>query len=202
MDYKYRQEDFFTSNLPVPDGGMQSIMSASPVGGVVTTSLEKIANWGRAGSLWPALFGLACCAIEMMATGGSRFDLARFGSEIFRASPRQSDVMIVAGRVSAKMAPAVRQIWDQMPEPKWAIAMGACASCGGIFNNYAIVQGVDMIIPVDVYVAGCPPTPEALMEGIQILQEKIKSGAPRVRDPKEYAPEIVHDPNFGRIHQP
>lgn len=193
----FRQEDFFTNNATLP-GQPQSIYSTSPVGGVVTTSLSKVSGWAQSSSLWPALFGLACCAIEMMATSSSRFDLARFGSEIFRASPRQSDLMIVAGRVSAKMAPAVRQIWEQMPDPKWVIAMGACASCGGIFNNYAIVQGVDMIIPVDVYVAGCPPTPEALIEGVQILQKKIMEGAPRVRDPKEYAPEVVRDPNFGR----
>ena len=146
MSDKFIQRDFFTDNAIMP-GDVQSYRSASPIGGVVTTSLDKVANWARSSSLWPALFGLACCAIEMMATSSSRFDLARFGSEIFRASPRQSDLMIVAGRVSAKMAPAVRQIYDQMPEPKWVIAMGACASCGGIFNNYAIVQGVDMIVP-------------------------------------------------------
>jgi NADH-quinone oxidoreductase subunit B len=193
----FSQRDFFTNNAIVP-GDVQSLRSATPVGGVVTTSLDKLANWGRASSLWPALFGLACCAIEMMATAGSRFDLSRFGSEIFRASPRQSDVMIVAGRVSAKMAPAVRQIYEQMPDPKWVIAMGACASCGGVFNNYAIVQGVDLVVPVDVYVAGCPPTPEALIEGIQILQEKIAKGEPRPRDPLEFMPEVVRDPNFGR----
>jgi len=193
----FTQADFFTNNATLP-GHAQSIYSASPVGGIVTTTLSKVANWGASSSLWPALFGLACCAIEMMATSASRFDLARFGSEIFRASPRQADLMIVAGRVSAKMAPAVRQIWEQMPEPKWVIAMGACASCGGIFNNYAIVQGVDLIVPVDIYVAGCPPTPEALIEGVQLLQRKISEGAPRPRDPMEYAPEVVRDPNFGR----
>ena len=192
-----RTEDFFTVNA-TRTGDAQSIMSASPVGGVVTTSLDKLANWGRKSSLWPALFGLACCAIEMMATGASRYDMARFGSEIFRASPRQSDLMIVAGRVSAKMATAVRQIYEQMPGPKWVIAMGACASCGGIFNNYAIVQGVDMIVPVDVYVAGCPPTPEALLEGLHTLQKKIMAGVPNPPDPKTYAPEVVRDPNFGR----
>jgi NADH-quinone oxidoreductase subunit B len=200
MSGNFRQEDFFTTNIASPNE-MQSIKSASPVGGVITTSLETLANQARAASIWPALFGLACCAIEMMATSGSRFDLARFGSEIFRASPRQADLMIVAGRVSAKMAPAVRQIYEQMPDPKWVIAMGACASCGGIFNNYAIVQGVDLVVPVDVYVAGCPPTPEALMEGVQILQKKIASGAPRPRDPKEYAPEVVSDPTLGRIRK-
>lgn len=195
----FSQRDFFTSNAIIP-GDIQSYKSASPVGGVVTTSLDNVANWARSASLWPALFGLACCAIEMMATSASRFDIARFGSEIFRASPRQSDLMIVAGRVSAKMAPAVRQIYEQMPDPKWVIAMGACASCGGIFNNYAIVQGVDMIVPVDVYVAGCPPTPEALLEGVQILQKKIAAGEPRPQDPMDYMPEVVRDPNFGRHH--
>lgn len=197
MAGNFSQRDFFTNNAILP-GDVQSLRSASPVGGVVTTSLDKVLNWGRASSLWPALFGLACCAIEMMATSASRFDLARFGSEVFRASPRQADLMIVAGRVSAKMAPAVRQIYDQMPEPKWVIAMGACASCGGVFNNYAIVQGVDLVVPVDVYVAGCPPTPEALIEGVRILQDRINSGAPRPQDPIEYMPEVVRDPNFGR----
>jgi NADH-quinone oxidoreductase subunit B len=136
--------------------------------------LTKLADWGRSQSLWPMTFGLACCAIEMMATSASRFDLARFGAEVFRASPRQSDLMIVSGRVSQKMAPVLRQLYDQMPEPKWVIAMGDCASCGGIFNNYAIVQGVDKIVPVDVYVPGCPPRPEALIHGIMKLQAKIQ----------------------------
>lgn len=197
MAEDYSQRDFFTNNAIMP-GDLQSYRSAQPIGGVVTTNLDKVLNLARANSIWPALFGLACCAIEMMATSGPRFDIARFGSEVFRASPRQADLMIVAGRVSAKMAPAVRQIWEQMPEPKWVIAMGACASCGGVFNNYAIVQGVDMIIPVDVYVAGCPPTPEALIEGVRILQDRITSGAPQPQDPKEYMPEVVRDPNFGR----
>jgi len=140
---------------------------------IITTSIEQVADWGRKSSLWPALFGLACCAIEMMATGASRYDLARFGSEGFRASPRQADLMIVSGRVCQKMAPVLRQIYDQMPEPKWVISMGACASSGGVFNNYAVIQGVDKIVPVDVYVPGCPPRPEALMDGILKLQEKI-----------------------------
>lgn len=135
--------------------------------------LSKLADWGRSQSLWPMSFGLACCAIEMMATGASRFDVARFGAELFRASPRQSDLMIVSGRVSQKMAPVVKHLYDQMPHPKWVIAMGDCASCGGIFNNYAIVQGVDKIVPVDVYVPGCPPRPEALIDGIIKLQKKI-----------------------------
>ena len=142
-------------------------------GAVLLTSMDKFVSAVRANSLWPLSFGLACCAIEMMATGASRYDLARFGAEVFRASPRQADLMIVAGRVSQKMAPVVRHIYDQMTEPKWVIAMGACASCGGVFNNYAIVQGVDEVIPVDVYVPGCPPRPEALIYGFLQLQKKI-----------------------------
>jgi len=141
--------------------------------GVVMTKLEEAINWGRTRAMWPMLFGLACCAIEMMATQASHYDMSRFGMELMRASPRQSDLMIVAGRVSRKMAPVVRRLYDQMPAPKWVIAMGDCASCGGIFNNYAILQGVDEIIPVDVYVAGCPPRPEQLLEGILTLHEKV-----------------------------
>jgi NADH-quinone oxidoreductase subunit B len=142
-------------------------------GSFLLTSVDKFVNAVRANSLWPLTFGLACCAIEMMATGASRYDLARFGAEVFRASPRQADLMIVAGRVSQKMAPVLRHIYDQMPDPKWVIAMGACASCGGVFNNYAIVQGVDEVVPVDVYVPGCPPRPESLMYGFLQLQKKI-----------------------------
>jgi NADH-quinone oxidoreductase subunit B len=143
--------------------------------GVVTMSLEQAVNWGRTGSMWPMLFGLACCAIEMIgAISAPQNDMSRFGMELMRASPRQSDLMIVAGRVTRKMAPVVRRLYDQMPEPKWVIAMGDCASCGGIFNNYAIVQGVDEVVPVDVYVAGCPPRPEALINGVLTLHEKVK----------------------------
>jgi len=142
--------------------------------GVITTTLETVVNWGRTNAMWPLLFGLACCAIEMMGAQGANYDLSRFGMELNRASPRQSDLMIVAGRVSRKMAPVVRRLYDQMPEPKWVIAMGDCAACGGIFNNYAIVQGVDEVVPVDVYVAGCPPRPEALIDGIMLLHAKVR----------------------------
>ena len=143
---------------------------------IITGQLEKLVNWSRARSSWPATFGLACCAIEMMATGGAHYDMARLGMEVFRASPRQADVMIVAGRVSQKMAPVLRQIYDQMAEPKWVISMGVCASSGGMFNNYAIVQGVDQIVPVDVYAPGCPPGPETLLHAIHTLHAQIESG--------------------------
>lgn len=143
--------------------------------------LEALIDWARGNSLWPAQFGLACCAIEMMSTAASRYDISRFGAEVFRASPRQSDVMIVAGRCSQKMAPVLRTVYDQMLEPKWVIAMGDCASTGGIYNNYAIVQGVDKLVPVDVYIAGCPPRPEALLDGLILLQKKIKEGRRRCR---------------------
>jgi len=142
--------------------------------GVVTTTLEQAVNMARTTSMWPMLFGLACCAIEMIATVMPQNDSARFGLELMRASPRQSDLMIVAGRVSRKMAPVLRRLFDQMPDPKWVIAMGDCAACGGVFNNYAIVPGVDEVVPVDVYVAGCPPRPEALINGILTLQAQIK----------------------------
>jgi NADH-quinone oxidoreductase subunit B len=143
--------------------------------GILLASVENLANWARTSSLWPATFGLACCAIEMMATGAGRYDLARFGMEVFRPSPRQADLMIVAGRVSQKMAPVLRQIYDQMANPKWVIAMGVCASSGGMFNNYAIVQGVDHVVPVDMYLPGCPPRPEMLMDSILKLHDKIRA---------------------------
>ncbi len=157
--------------LALPRAGERERTAAQA--GVVTSTLSKVIAWSRYSSLWPANFGLACCAIEMMATAASRYDLARFGAEVFRASPRQADLMIVSGRVSQKMAPVLRQIYDQMPGPKWVISMGACASCGGIFNNYAIVQGVDKVVPVDVYIPGCPPRPEALLDSVLKLQKKI-----------------------------
>jgi NADH-quinone oxidoreductase subunit B len=141
--------------------------------GILITTLAKMVNWARKQSVFPVTFGLACCAIELMATGAGHHDLARWGMEIFRASPRQADLMIVAGRVSQKMGPVLRTIYDQMPEPKWVISMGVCASSGGMFNNYGVIQGVDTIVPVDVYVPGCPPRPEMLMYGILRLHEKI-----------------------------
>src|SRR4051812_16698087 len=153
-------------------------------GGVLLTTVEKLVNWTRKSSLWPATFGLACCAIEMMATGAGRYDLARFGMEVFRASPRQADLMIVAGRGSQKMAPVLRQIYDQMPEPRWGLAMGVCAGSGGMFNNYAIVQGGYHIVPVDMYRPGCPPRPEMLMGAILKLPNKNQNeplGAKRAR---------------------
>lgn len=144
-------------------------------GNILTTTVDRLVAWSRKNSIWPVQFGLACCAIEMMSAAAARFDIARFGSELFRASPRQADLMIVSGRVSQKMAPVLKHIYEQMLEPKWVIAMGDCASCGGVFNNYALVQGVDKLIPVDVYVAGCPPRPEALLYGFLKLQELIAS---------------------------
>ena len=145
--------------------------------GVLLTTIGKALAWARKNSMWPATFGLACCAIEMMAAGAADYDLSRWGMEIFRASPRQADLMIVAGRVSQKMGPVLRHIYDQMPEPKWVISMGVCASTGGMFNNYGLIQGVDTIVPVDIYVPGCPPRPEMLMYGILRLHDKVQREA-------------------------
>src|SRR6185436_66268 len=149
--------------------------------GIVTTKLEELVNWSRTNAMWPMLFGLACCAIEMMAAQASHYDMSRFGMELMRASPRQSDLMIVAGRLSRKMAPVLRRLYDQMPEPKWVIAMGDCASCSGVFNNYALIQGVDKIVPVDVYVPGCPPTPDALLDSLIKLKERVAADSRSAR---------------------
>jgi NADH-quinone oxidoreductase subunit B len=157
---------------PRPEVSVAESSSETPF---VATRLDMLVNWARANSLWPMPFGTACCAIEFMATAASKFDLARFGMERLSYTPRQADVLLCAGRVPFKLAPVLRRIWQQMPQPKWSIAMGACASTGGMFDNYAVVQGIDTIIPVDVYVPGCPPRPEALMYGILLLQEKVKA---------------------------
>lgn len=159
-----------------PVSGAAGIFTGAPA--FLTTRLDEVVNWARQNSLWPMPFGTACCAIEMMATFASRFDLARFGMERLSYSPRQADLMICSGRVSYKMAPVLRRIWDQMPQPKWSIAMGACASTGGVFDVYSMVQGVDTIIPVDVYIPGCPPRPEALIYGILLIQERIRNSSP------------------------
>jgi NADH-quinone oxidoreductase subunit B len=175
--------------LSVPPGPPGEVQPAAPQGnvfsgqpGFLTTRLDAVVNWARASSLWPMPFGTACCAIEMMATAATRFDLARFGMERMSFSPRQADLLICAGRVSYKMAPVLKKIWEQMPSPKWSISMGACASSGGVFDVYSMVQGIDTIIPVDVYVPGCPPRPEGLIYGILLIHEKIRNSAPTSED--------------------
>jgi len=154
----------------------ESINQKTGLGGFITTRLQELINWGRRNSLWPLPFGTACCAIEMMATLSSRYDLARFGAEVIRFSPRQSDLMIVSGRISLKMMPVLIEVYNQMPEPKWCISMGACASSGGVFDTYTLIQGVDQFIPVDVYIPGCPPRPESLIDALMLIQERIKRG--------------------------
>lgn len=159
-------------------------MAVNPVTGMeqdtfMLTTVEKFVRWAQTSSMWPLTFGLACCAIEMMNLVSPRYDMARFGGEVFRASPRQADLMIVSGRLSNKMVPVIKQVYAQMPEPKWVVAMGACASSGGVFDNYAIVQGVDQVLPVDIYVPGCPPTPDAVMDAILKLHEEIRAGRAR-----------------------
>ncbi len=166
----------------------------------LTGNLESAVKWARRNSMWPATFGLACCAIEMMATGASNYDLSRFGMEVFRASPRQADLMIVAGRVSQKMAPVLRQVYDQMMEPKWVISMGVCASSGGMFNNYALVQGIDQVVPVDVYAPGCPPSPQTLLHAILTLHELVRTGE-IVRRSGQGAGVRIEEPGLGERAQ-
>jgi len=182
-DREQRQRDAVAAE--VKESGGLPVRAAEPQGGIfsgapgfLTTRLDTVVNWARENSLWPMPFGTACCAIEMMATAASRYDLARFGMERMSFSPRQADLRSCAGRVSYKMAPVLRRIWEQMPQPKWSISMGACASSGGVFDVYSMVQGIDTIIPVDVYVPGCPPRPEGLMYGILMIQEKIRRSSP------------------------
>lgn len=168
-------------HIGLPEGvtlsniGPGPVRSSPPEGAWQLAIADKLLNWAQAGSIWPLTCGLACCAIEMMSANAPHHDMSRFGSEVFRASPRQADLLIVSGRVAWKMAPALRQVYDQMANPKWVISMGACASCGGVFHNYAILPGVDRIIPVDIYIPGCPPRPEALLYGLLELRKKIES---------------------------
>ena len=178
--------------------------AALPADSVLTTQLQKVINWARRSSLWPMPFATACCGIELMATASSRYDLARFGAEVMRFSPRQSDLMIVAGRVAVKMLPVLQRIYQQMTEPKWVISMGACASTGGVFDTYAVVQGVDQFIPVDVYVPGCPPRPETLIEGVMAIQRIVDEDGvpPRGPDGKRRPLNIAIEPTHAPRPQP
>lgn len=179
------------------------IEAALPVDSILTTQLQRVVNWSRRSSVWPMPFATACCGIELMATACSRFDLARFGAEVMRFSPRQADLMIVAGRVAVKMLPVLQRIYMQMTEPKWVISMGACASTGGVFDTYAVVQGVDQFIPVDVYVPGCPPRPEMLIEGIMAIQRIIDNDQiPRDPTGKRVPLKIALQPNYELRPQP
>ncbi|MFK7789856.1 MAG: NADH-quinone oxidoreductase subunit B [Phycisphaeraceae bacterium] len=179
------------------------IESALPTDGIMTTQLQKVINWSRRSSVWPMPFATACCGIELMATASSRYDLARFGAEVMRFSPRQADLMLVAGRVSTKMLPVLQRIYQQMTEPKWVISMGACASTGGVFDTYAVVQGIDQFIPVDVYVPGCPPRPETLIEGVMAIQRLIdQDNIPKGPDGKRLPLNLVVQPNAAPRPQP
>ncbi len=179
------------------------IETALPAEGVLTTQLQKVINWARRSSVWPMPFATACCGIELMATASSRYDLARFGAEVMRFSPRQADLMLVAGRVSVKMLPVLQRIYQQMTEPKWVISMGACASTGGVFDTYAVVQGIDQFIPVDVYVHGCPPRPETLIEGVMAIQRIIDNdNIPKGPDGKRLPLNLVVQPNITPRSQP
>jgi NADH-quinone oxidoreductase subunit B len=179
------------------------IESALPAEGVMTTQLQKVINWARRSSVWPMPFATACCGIELMATASSRYDLARFGAEVMRFSPRQADLMLVAGRVSTKMLPVLQRIYQQMTEPKWVISMGACASTGGVFDTYAVVQGIDQFIPVDVYVPGCPPRPETLIEGVMAIQRIIdEDNIPKGPNGKRLPLNLVVQPNAAPRPQP
>jgi NADH-quinone oxidoreductase subunit B len=179
------------------------IETALPVDGLLTTQFQRLVNWARRSAIWPMPFATACCGIELMATAASRYDLARFGAEVFRFSPRQADLLIVAGRVAVKMLPVLQRIYEQMCEPKWVISMGACASTGGVFDTYAVVQGVDQFIPVDVYVPGCPPRPEQLMEGIMAIQRIIdRDDIPYDDQGKRIPLQIALEPNYRPRRQP